>query len=77
MRWLCSLGPRRRNVTSDDCVHHWIIEPAGGPTSVGVCAKCGAAKDFSNSVYTTPWGAGYHDRGGTAHRRKLRDEDDE
>ena len=52
------------------CVHHWIIKPAEGPTSAGVCAKCSASKDFSNSVHTPSWGTGYN-RGGAANRLKL------
>lgn len=29
-------------------VHHWHIEPARGPTSVGRC-KCGGVRTFNNS----------------------------
>jgi hypothetical protein len=36
--------------SSDDCVHHWIIESASGPTSIGVCSYCGATRDFRNSL---------------------------
>lgn len=60
----------------DDCVHHWIIEPAGGSTSVGVCAKCRVSKDFNNFVDTARWGEGYHNRGGAARRQKLPQDDD-
>lgn len=30
------------------CCHRWIIEPADGPTSKGVCQFCGAEKEFDN-----------------------------
>lgn len=32
------------------CVHHWVIVPAGGPVSTGVCRKCGNVKEFKNTV---------------------------
>ena len=31
------------------CAHHWVIEPARGAISAGVCKLCGAAKAFANS----------------------------
>ena len=31
------------------CAHHWLIEPARGARSAGVCKLCGAAKAFANS----------------------------
>lgn len=33
-----------------DCVHHWRIAPAAGPTSAGVCLKCGDEREFRNSL---------------------------
>ena len=38
------------------CVHHWEIAPAAfdsGPTSEGVCRKCGAVREFRNSIPMT------------------------
>lgn len=32
------------------CLHHWLIEPAEGPTSTGVCKLCGERKIFLNIV---------------------------
>lgn len=32
------------------CVHHWIIEPAIGPTSKGKCKICGEERTFLNIV---------------------------
>ena len=38
------------------CAHHWVIEPSNGPTSGGVCRRCGQNRDFQNSIDTpTPW----------------------
>ena len=31
------------------CVHHWIIESPDGPTSFGICKKCGLVKEFLNN----------------------------
>jgi hypothetical protein len=31
---------------SDECVHHWVIEPANGtPLLRGSCKKCGLERD--------------------------------
>ena len=32
------------------CRHHWMIEPANGPTSIGICRNCREIKEFTNSV---------------------------
>jgi hypothetical protein len=37
------------------CRHHWVIEPANGPTSQGECRKCGSQKTFRNILSDTPW----------------------
>jgi len=34
--------------STEQCVHHWIIEPPDGPTSKGVCKICGSIKEFEN-----------------------------
>ena len=31
-------------------VHHWLIEPANGATSPGICRLCGAEKEFANTI---------------------------
>jgi len=33
-----------------DCIHHWLLEPADGPTAKGRCKLCGEEKLFRNSV---------------------------
>ena len=58
-------------MTSDGCVHHWSINPAEGPTSAGVCKKCGSHKDFYNSSTETSWETGLHSLAKSATRRKL------
>ena len=41
------------------CRHHWMIQPAEGPVSAGVCKLCHAKREFKNSldVYGNDWGA--------------------
>ncbi len=39
----------RTPVTERECIHYWVIESAGGPTSSGVCRFCGAQREFHNS----------------------------
>jgi len=37
--------------TGENCPpHHWMIEPPDGPTSGGVCKKCGYRRQFFNST---------------------------
>lgn len=35
---------------SNNCIHHWLLEPAVGPESRGRCKLCGEEKTFLNSV---------------------------
>ncbi len=37
------------------CQHHWVIETAIGPTSKGVCQRCGMEKEFENSPIYSDW----------------------
>ena len=37
-------------MTTETCSHHWLIEPADGPTSNGSCQRCGETKEFTNSL---------------------------
>lgn len=32
------------------CIHYWVIEPANGPISRGVCQSCRAEREFKNFV---------------------------
>ncbi len=41
--------------TVPQCPHHWVIEPADGPTSEGVCRKCAEVKTFANYVVQNTW----------------------
>ncbi len=38
------------------CRHHWVIQPADGLVSQGVCQVCGEIRDFKNYVEAGPWG---------------------
>ena len=41
---------------STRCAHYWVIPPSSGPTSEGVCQRCGLQKEFVNSLDTgSPW----------------------
>ena len=37
-------------VNTPICAHYWIIEPAKGPVSLGVCQVCQEAREFDNFV---------------------------
>ena len=39
------------------CRHHWIIQPAFGLVSQGVCQKCKEVREFDNYVDTPDWAA--------------------
>ncbi len=50
-------NPRKRTVKSVKVVtpcpggrHYWHIETPAGETSTGVCSRCGAVKEFKNSL---------------------------
>lgn len=48
------------------CVHHWLIEPADGPTSDGTCRACHEHRTFVNTppeatLYEQVGRAGLHD----------------
>ena len=36
--------------SSISCIHHWVIAPAAGHTSLGECVKCGEVREFFNSL---------------------------
>lgn len=47
------------------CPHRWRIAPPNGPTSAGVCQRCGATRDFANVSDEHVWDnttAGYRSR---------------
>jgi len=33
-----------------ECIHHWTIARAEGPTSVGRCRRCKETRLFENSI---------------------------
>ena len=39
-----------------DCRHHWVIQPADGPVSNGLCQACGETREFQNYVESATWG---------------------
>ena len=54
------------------CAHHWVIQPAMGPSSQGVCQICGESKDFQNYVEAASWGDSRHtDRSSEASKEAM------
>jgi len=37
------------------CRHHWVIETPSGSLSLGRCRRCGAVREFRNSIPETYW----------------------
>lgn len=38
------------------CRHHWVIQAATAPVSLGVCQICSEVKEFKNYVEASTWG---------------------
>ncbi len=45
---------QREPEAKNGCKHHWVIEPADGITSIGVCKVCKARMEFYNSLTGPP-----------------------
>ena len=45
-----AIGEALEEQPVSSCRHHWIIEPANGPTSRGICRNCRQSKWFNNSI---------------------------
>ncbi len=41
--------------SSEECLHHWIIEAPTGPVSIGVCQRCEEVREFKNYIDATGW----------------------
>ncbi len=55
-------GPSRENAEkltdfiASNCAHHWVIAAPNGPTSEGVCQRCGEKREFTNAPeFTSMW----------------------
>jgi len=44
-----------KGIKEHRCRHHWLIESAQGPTSMGMCKLCGAQREFKNSATDFLW----------------------
>jgi hypothetical protein len=53
------------------CVHYWMIEPAHGPTSKGVCRMCDLIRAFTNAVISNDGSDWSKIAAGRAGRRDL------
>ena len=38
------------------CRHYWVIQPATGPVSQGLCQTCDQTREFKNYVEASTWG---------------------
>ena len=45
---LADMPTKEQQSTEKRCQHHWLIEQADGPTSLGRCLRCGAEREFYN-----------------------------
>ena len=41
---------RLTDFIASNCAHHWVIAAPNGPTSEGVCQRCGHQREFQNSL---------------------------
>jgi hypothetical protein len=51
-----SISPPIEEQQEPKCRHYWVIQPADGPISPGVCQNCGEAREFKNYVEASTWG---------------------
>ena len=51
---LSTLSPS--DAIAPSCQHHWVIQEADGPISVGLCRECGEIKEFKNYLEASHWG---------------------
>ena len=61
-----ALASTEDNVPS--CQHHWVIQDALGPKSIGMCRVCGDFKEFKSYLDASHWG---DDRSRTEQRGEL------
>ena len=45
-----TLGDSMELPLVETCCHHWLIQPADGPVSEGVCLLCDETREFKNSI---------------------------
>ena len=51
-----TITPPAELESAPQCRHHWVIQPATGPMSLGICQTCGMAREFKNYVEAAAWG---------------------
>ena len=56
MAQLAALATPDEGTRRASCCHHWEIQVATGPTSLGICRNCGEAREFKNYVEGSSWG---------------------
>ena len=55
-----TINPQAEQDSVPQCRHHWVIQPATGPVSLGICQTCGMAREFKNYVEAAAWGDSRH-----------------
>ena len=50
------IPPSAEVESAPQCSHYWVIQPATGPLSQGICQACGEVRDFKNYVEAATWG---------------------
>lgn len=50
-----SVAEELTGLPETQCRHHWVIEPPQGATSSGFCKRCGAEREFLNTVSNLLW----------------------
>lgn len=50
------IAEQNERQAASGCRHHWVIQPATGPISPGVCQNCGETREFKNYVEASTWG---------------------
>lgn len=51
-----SIPPPAEVESATQCPHYWVIQPATGPLSQGICQSCGEVREFKNYVEAATWG---------------------
>lgn len=55
MQELTSPPTPRDELEEAGCRHHWVIEPAIGLVSKGICRYCAEVREFMNYVEENDW----------------------
>jgi hypothetical protein len=68
-----SVTMERLENSTPECRHHWKIAAPNGATSMGVCRRCGAEREFANSTSESIWDNDHGESGFNRYRRRNND----